>query len=182
MKTLTKRIGIILILVLTVLSVEAQETQDKNFTPVEYSLNDYSEYKMFYTKFWVKDVYSEFEEDYEVTIKGLNGEELLLNTLRLSFYFAESTNKKDYIVFQMQTLDSKKLGKEEWYEELIYVYRGVVDYDNELLGEKTTDILARRKNGEKFVYTFKLGVDTKYIHFINEKEKTEIAISYKLVK
>lgn len=164
MKTLAKQIGIILILVLTVLSVDAQK--------------EHNEYKMFETTYFIGDVSSDFNENDEVTIKGLNGEELLVSTLRLSWIFSESLDGKDYIIFQMQTLDSKKLGKEDWYEEIVEIYWMKIDYFSPLLGKNTSDVFAKRKNGGNFIFTYKIGDKRNYLYLFNEQEEEEFVIGY----
>lgn len=178
MKKLTKKIGIILILApiaigVTAFSVEAQRTHQK-----------YNEYKMISATYWIGDVSSDFEEDDEVTIQGLNGEELLVNTLRIS-YFSSKDNVAErvpYFLIEMQTLASVKTGEVEWYKEKIYITEYSQPNYDVFYGEEALAVEAKRKNGETFVHTFKTGVQKEAVHIINEKEKTEFVIFYVQVK
>ena len=172
MKTLAKQIGIILILVpivigITAFSVEAQK--------------DYNEYKIIAASCLKNGVLSEFDADYEVTIKGINGEELLVNTLRLSWIFTESLNEKDYIIFQYQTYASYLAGKEEWREEVVEIF-GADWYDDPELGENTMDIFAIRENGGFFVFTSKVGVEKKNVSITKKENNIEYMISYVEIK
>ena len=169
MKTLTKKIGIILILVPIVIGIIAFSVEAQN---------DYKEYKMLYTTYHIGDVSSDFDEDDEVTVKGLNGEELLVSTLRIKFFYPTKGN----MTIQMQTLASYEAGKMEWYEEKIYI-TGYEQPDYYcFFGEEARAIEGKRINGEDFIYVFKKGVEKRAVHIRNKEEKTEFAIFYVEVK
>ena len=164
MKTLAKPIAIFLILALTVFSVDAQIT--------------YNEYKMNSATYYYGDIYTQYEEGTLLIVEGLNGEKLLANTIRITFVKADGHYfiDEDYMLVEMQTLDSHEKGRIEWYkEEVVVLNYEKPDYPD--FGKGTISVEGLRKNGEDFIYVQNLKKNLRRVHIINEFEEKEYVIS-----
>ena len=163
MKTLAKQIAIFLILVLLSLNTKAQF--------YEYEMDSVS-----FSNQTNYEFYTTCDSDSLVTIKGVNGEDLVVKTVKISFWIAQDSYfDKDHILVELQTLKSYNSNKSDWVEEKISM--DLIDEDNEHeFGVGTFVVIGERDNGEWFMYAWNSEKNLYSFHFIDLNNEKDIII------
>lgn len=117
MKTLIKKIGLVLVVVLMSIVTKAQYYVHEADSILFSNQTNY-------------EYYITCNPDSLVSIKGVDGDDLVLKTIKISFWLAQDSRfEKDHILLELQTLNSYKSNKNKWVKEKILMED--IDKDDE---------------------------------------------------
>lgn len=166
MKTLVKKIGLVLIVALTSLNVMSQDVFE------EYKMDSVS-----FINLIDNNHYTSYNPDSLVIVKGMDGDLFLANTIKSVFWGLIEKDSMDLVSvsLKMRKINSQNLNRSIWVEEKINVLVWENDNDNEF-GEGTTIIGGVRENGDWFFYSQNIDKDLYSFHFLDDEEKKETIV------
>lgn len=166
MKTLVKKIGLVLIVALTSLNVMSQDVFE------EYKMDSVS-----FINLIDNNHYTSYNPDSLVIVKGMDGDLFSANTIKSVFWGLIENDSMDLVSvsLKMRKINSQNVNRSVWVEEKINVLVWENDNDNEL-GEGTTIIGGVRENGDWFFYSQNIDKNLYSFHFLDDEEKKETII------